>query len=155
MKTRTSILAMLASGILLSSSGAALGISGLAGGPSAGNAQYSVQPEVAGEQQQGGQAKGEQPAAGGSLPTVLGETVEGEGAPGGGAGPGETGASGVAGVTAGASRDAVAQPTAQRSLDDSTLPFTGFAAIPMLLIGVALLGTGIVMRRRTLLSDPR
>lgn len=29
------------------------------------------------------------------------------------------------------------------------LPFTGFAAIPILLVGVALLGTGFVLRRRT------
>lgn len=29
------------------------------------------------------------------------------------------------------------------------LPFTGYAAVPILLIGVALLGTGFVLRRRT------
>lgn len=34
------------------------------------------------------------------------------------------------------------------SADDSTLPFTGFLAIPVLIGGVGLLGAGIVMRRR-------
>jgi hypothetical protein len=29
------------------------------------------------------------------------------------------------------------------------LPFTGFAAIPILLIGVAMLGAGLVVRRRS------
>ena len=32
--------------------------------------------------------------------------------------------------------------------DDDNLPFTGFAAIPLLLGGVALLTTGVVLRRR-------
>jgi hypothetical protein len=32
--------------------------------------------------------------------------------------------------------------------DGSELPFTGFAAIPILLVGVALLGTGLVLRRQ-------
>jgi hypothetical protein len=30
-----------------------------------------------------------------------------------------------------------------------SLPFTGYAAVPILLIGVVLLGTGFVLRRRT------
>lgn len=34
------------------------------------------------------------------------------------------------------------------SNDSSQLPFTGYAAIPVLLIGLALLGVGVVMRRR-------
>jgi hypothetical protein len=32
---------------------------------------------------------------------------------------------------------------------DSELPFTGFLALPVLLGGVALLGGGLVLRRRT------
>ena len=32
--------------------------------------------------------------------------------------------------------------------DGGELPFTGFAAIPLLLVGVALLGTGLVLRRQ-------
>jgi hypothetical protein len=39
------------------------------------------------------------------------------------------------------------------SNDDSSLPFTGYAAIPVLLAGIGLLGFGLVMRRRV--SDQR
>ncbi|HEY7076916.1 MAG TPA: hypothetical protein VH418_16180 [Solirubrobacteraceae bacterium] len=50
-----------------------------------------------------------------------------------------------------ANKPAAAQPTRQVEAGQSTneLPFTGFAAIPVLLAGVALLGGGIVVRRRT------
>lgn len=42
-----------------------------------------------------------------------------------------------------------AQTTRQVASDDSSqLPFTGYAAIPVLLIGLTLLGVGVVMRRR-------
>jgi hypothetical protein len=46
------------------------------------------------------------------------------------------------------------QPTKQvesgaQSGGGSELPFTGFAAIPILLGGVALLSAGLVLRRRT------
>jgi hypothetical protein len=42
-----------------------------------------------------------------------------------------------------------AQDTRQVSSNDSdSLPFTGYAAIPVLLIGLSLLSVGIVMRRR-------
>ncbi len=47
-----------------------------------------------------------------------------------------------------------AQETRQVSSDDSSqLPFTGYAAIPVLLIGLSLLSVGVVMRRRV--SDRR
>ena len=43
-----------------------------------------------------------------------------------------------------------AQETRQVSSNDgSQLPFTGYAAIPVLLAGLSLLGLGVVMRRRT------
>ena len=42
-----------------------------------------------------------------------------------------------------------AQETRQVSSNDSgSLPFTGYAAIPVLLIGLSLLSVGVVMRRR-------
>ena len=47
-----------------------------------------------------------------------------------------------------------AQSTRQvSSNDNSSLPFTGYAAIPVLLIGLSLLSVGVVMRRRV--SDRR
>lgn len=43
-----------------------------------------------------------------------------------------------------------AQETRQVSSNDGNqLPFTGYAAIPVLLAGLALLSIGVVMRRRT------
>src|SRR3954449_4400828 len=56
MRTRTSILAVLISGIVLSSGGVALGVSGLASSDSAGNAQYSVTTQ--GVQGSGGNGNG-------------------------------------------------------------------------------------------------
>ena len=68
------------------------------------------------------------------------------------------GQSGVAGATqggvAGATKNSapsVAQEPAQleaASDDGGTLPFTGFAAIPLIAIGVGLLGGGLALRRR-------
>jgi LPXTG-motif cell wall-anchored protein len=42
------------------------------------------------------------------------------------------------------------QPTRQvEATTESQLPFTGFAAIPVMLGGIALLTGGLVLRRRT------
>lgn len=52
--------------------------------------------------------------------------------------------------------DAVSPTQATRqveSSDESSLPFTGFLAIPILIGGVGLLGTGIAMRRRVSSND--
>ena len=48
--------------------------------------------------------------------------------------------------------DDVAQVAQQVESGDS-LPFTGFAAIPVLVVGVALLGAGLVLRRRSPTGD--
>lgn len=43
-----------------------------------------------------------------------------------------------------------AETTRQVASNDSNqLPFTGYAAIPVLLVGIALLGLGVLMRRRS------
>jgi hypothetical protein len=46
---------------------------------------------------------------------------------------------------------AAAQPLAQVSADagDDSLPFTGLAAIPLIVAGVGLLGVGVALRRAT------
>lgn len=128
MKTRTSILAVLASGVLLSSGGVAMGVSGLAAGDSAATAQYGQEQPNGGNGPQndtGGQPKQE----------VLGATA----------------------TRPGTKALEVAQPTQQEAAQGSgdELPFTGYAAIPVLLLGLGLLGTGIVMRRRTPAEDTR
>lgn len=126
MTTRTSILAVLISGIVFSGGGVALGVSGLGSSNSAGNAQYQVKTTGAG-------------GSNGQGPTVKGASAT--------RGP----QAGTQGAGAATSPTAVAQPTAQQSLDtgSGSLPFTGYLAIPVLLSGLALLGAGVMMRRRT------
>lgn len=113
MKSRLAILMMLVSGMLLSTTGAGLAISGVSG--SAAREQYD-KPKP---------------------PAVLPEDDAGD----------------VAGEEAGGGDNSL-QPTRQVEVGTDSggseeLPFTGFAAIPILLGGVALLSTGLVLRRRT------
>jgi hypothetical protein len=118
MKSRLSIILALALGMMLSTAGAGLAVSGFAGNDDASVAQYGPGNDVSPE--------------GGVLP----DTDEGNGGGGGGGSPD-------------------LQPTRQAEAGvqstggDEQLPFTGFAAIPILIGGVALLSTGLVMRRRT------
>jgi hypothetical protein len=112
MKSRLTIIAMLVAGMLLSTTGAGLAVSGLSSRGNAAVAQY-------GDQQPQGDVLGEEESGGGG---------------GGTKQPAEE-----------------AQPARQveAGASGSTLPFTGFAAIPVLLGGVALLGGGLVLRART------
>ena len=140
-KSRLAITSMLVVGVLLS----AMGGAGIADEQSASRAQYGKQePTVA-------VPAGENPvpAAAGtagqvqSAPTptlvpdrpqseVAGEVAEDEVAPARKADPADD-----------------VEPAAQVAADgDEQLPFTGFATIPVLLAGLALLATGLVLRRR-------
>jgi len=128
MKSRMAILMMLVLGMLLSTTGAGLAISGFSGAnnDSASVAQYGVQDDDDG---------------------TLGEEDENTGDDNGGGGEGD----GVAGTED-------LQPTRQveaGSADDGggSLPFTGFAALPVLIGGVAMLGTGVALRKRSLRED--
>ena len=126
MKSRLVILTMLVLGMLLSTTGAGLAVSGLSGN-NASTAQYgTATPTGTPSRGVGGQENG---GGGGN---VLGEQDTGGGskapaAPSGGVQPARQ-------VEAGS--------------NGSTLPFTGFAAIPVLLGGIALLSAGLVLRRR-------
>jgi hypothetical protein len=111
MKSRLTILAMLVVGMLLSTTGAGLAVSGLSSGSNAAQTEYATetpQGDVLGEEESGGGGGGTQPAE-------------------------------------------EAQPARQveAGTGSEELPFTGFAALPILLGGVALLGGGLVLRART------
>ena len=120
MKSRLVILTMLVLGMLLSTAGAGLAVTGLSG-DNASIAQYSTPTST--------------PTGGGG---VLGDQDNGNGnAPAENNGSPTTPAASV-------------QPARQveAGANNSTLPFTGFAAIPILLGGVVLLSAGLVLRRR-------
>jgi hypothetical protein len=125
MKSRLVILSMLVLGMLLSTAGAGLAVNGFSDSGDASKSQYGQPPsgdqEVLGEEDQG-QGQGGQ--------DVLPEQDQGNEAP----------------------AAAPVQPTRQvESGADSAaeLPFTGFAAIPILIGGIVLLSAGLVLRRRT------
>jgi hypothetical protein len=120
MRSRLAIIAMLVFGGLLSTSGGALAVSGFTS--QQGNAAQGQYGGVQGEEDEGDQG-------------VLGEDESG-------GGPVDENNGGPT------------QPTRQveagaQGTGGDELPFTGFAAIPILLGGVALLTAGLVLRRRT------
>ena len=124
MKSRLAILSMLVTGMLLSTAGAGIAVTGVVQHNGAATAEYGGGSET---------PKGD----------VLGE--DDTNTPGGVAGE-ESGnsPSGTAGEESGV------QPARQveAGAGSDTLPFTGFLAIPVLLAGIALLSAGLVMRRR-------
>lgn len=130
MRSRIAITALLASGALMSSGGAALGVSALSTTTDASQAQYGpVQPaERIGPS---GETLPEQPVSPGS------DTLAGAG--------------GVKPATAeGDSKPQIAEAQPARQLEQDgreQLPFTGYASIPLLLIGLTLLVAGLVLRR--------
>ncbi len=120
MKSRLAILGMLVAGMLFSTTGAGLAISGLTTSNSASIAQYGGEQGDNGNNAQGG--------------------VEGQS--GGGSGTDNPSGGNGSGL----------QPTQQVEVGASggsgQLPFTGYAAIPILLGGIALLSMGLVIRHR-------
>ena len=149
MKSRLAILAMLVTGMLFSTAGVGLALQG--GGTNASLAQYAectptptppvgtVSPTDTGSTQQGG-ANGNVCEEGGVLPAE-------ESSPGGEESP----ATEEGGVLPAEENDTPTQPERQQAAaaETSQLPFTGFAAIPVLLGGLALLTGGLILRRRT------
>lgn len=127
MRSRLAITLMLVLGLMLSTTGVGLAISGSSGSGSAGNAQYPTTPTTP-------QVHRDQGGSGGG---VLGATDE-DTPPSSGTSP------------AAESTPPVVQATRQVSTDTSgQLPFTGFAVIPIIAAGVALLLAGTFLRRRS------
>ena len=125
MKSRIVILSMLVLGMLLSTAGAGLAVSGLAGQDNASIAQYGERRTPTG----GGDVLGDEDSGNNVLP----EDNNG----GGDTSPG------AATPSSPPARSRPAPPPTR------SLPFTGFAAVPVLLGGIALLSAGLVLRRRT------
>jgi LPXTG-motif cell wall-anchored protein len=136
MKSRLAILAMLVTGMLFSTAGAGLAVTGLQSGDDASVAQYAT-PTPEG---------GVLPAEETSTPTPTEESGVAPAEENNEAAPAATAAPSTGGV-AGANENL--QPTRQAETSTSQLPFTGFAAIPVLLGGLALLSAGLLLRRRT------
>ena len=131
MKSRLAILAMVAFGMVFSTAGAGLAVSGITS--SSGNAsvaQYGTPTPTPTPTVTPAGAPAGTGDEGGVLPAE--ETNNG---PSGGVSPAE---------------DDTTQPARQvEATSASQLPFTGFAAIPVMLGGIALLTGGLVLRRRT------
>jgi hypothetical protein len=148
MKSRVAILAMLVTGMVFSTAGAGLALSGSHNNasiaqyatptptpmctatpsgdttPANGTATCTPTPEG-----------GVLPASASSTPTPTPAATNAPGGGGGGVAPAEA---------------SNTQPVAQQeAASNSTLPFTGFAAIPVILGGLALLSGGLVLRRKT------
>jgi hypothetical protein len=162
MKSRLAIVAMVAFGMVFSTAGAGLAVSGIASDTqNASVAQYGTPtptptptPTATPCNNSSGSSNSasETPACTPTpTPTATNDTPEG------GVLPAEENNNAPSGGTAPASGSAPAsgtqtttQPTRQvEAATGSQLPFTGFAAIPVMLGGIALLTGGLVLRRRT------
>jgi hypothetical protein len=117
MKSRIAILVMLVAGMLFSTAGAGLAVTGLAANDQASVAQY-------GEDDEGADVRGEADEGGGDV--VAGEED----------------------AVAGAGDVQAARQAELGQGQGGQLPFTGLAAIPLMLFGIALLGGGVLLRRR-------
>lgn len=136
MKSRLVILTMLVFGMLLSTAGAGLAISGVSG-----NASQDTYPTTT--------PTSTPPGGGGVLGDQdqgAGEEVSPEDTSGGGGGNAPSGGGGEGGSGVQPSRQVEAG--AGTGSSGSSLPFTGFAAIPILFGGLVLLGGGLVLRSR-------
>jgi hypothetical protein len=123
MRSRLAIIAMLVFGMVLSTGGGALAVSG-----------FTSQQDNAAQGQYGSSNNNGEEEGG----DVLGEDESGNPTPGNG---------GPAGEEEGSQPARQVEAGAQGSGGEQ-LPFTGFAAIPILLGGVALLTSGLVLRKR-------
>lgn len=144
MRSRIAITALLASGALMSSGGAAIGVTALSTTGDASQAQYGPVETVPAEPRS-------EPAAPQGTPVApQGETVAPRSDTLAGDDEGATPSSGSKDAGDESTPTAEAQPARQlESGGGDELPFTGYAAIPLLLVGLALLVSGLVLRRTT------
>jgi hypothetical protein len=127
MKSRMAITSMLVLGVFAGGTGTGLAVSGISDSGSAGTAQYPPGPND-----------------GGNKPKILGSQEDDNG----GGVDNNGGGTDVAGVQETSTASDV-QATRQVSVqEEGSLPFTGLAAIPLILLGIGLLASGLVLRRR-------
>lgn len=131
LKSRLAVLTMLVLGMLLSTTGAGLAVSGLSG-PGANAAQETYGDVEEDGDQGGGGEDNEADDEGGVSPGTVGggEDVAGDD------------------VQPARQQELGAEAGDMAEVDDGELPFTGLAALPILVGGVALLTGGLVLRRR-------
>lgn len=140
MKSRLALTLLLVAGFMFSTTGATLAISGSSGSGSAATSQY-VAPHNEGHPHEHG-VKGE-------------NTKGGECANGGNSGAGGNGTNGNGCNTLEAEPVAVETepaPAAEQQAvvsNGSSLPFTGFVAIPLLIIGVGMILVGAVIKLKS------
>jgi hypothetical protein len=119
MKSRMAITSMLVLGVFAGGTGTGLAVSGISDSGSAGTAQY----------------KKERPEG----PIIAGKQEGGDN------GPGAVQATPRAVQATPRAVQATRQVSVQ---EEGSLPFTGLAAIPLILLGIGLLASGLVLRRR-------
>ena len=143
MKSRVALVAVLALGVFMSGTGATLAVSGFANDGSASSAQYQ---KTSNHSNKGHHVVEAAKTSGGS------NCSEGtSGAGGNSAGSGSKNCNDATVEPAAVEAQAVEQVAVNGS--SSSLPFTGFLAIPVLIVGLGLLGAGVAMRVRTRRGD--
>jgi hypothetical protein len=146
MKSRVALVAVLALGVFMSGTGATLAVSGFADNGSASSAQYPQEEN------------------GGKKPHHIVEAEKSSGNEctgnnGGNAGAGGNGSNKNCKESTPAPEPAEVQVETQAveqvaaTGSSSSLPFTGFLAVPVLLVGLGLLAAGVAMRVRNRRGD--